>query len=124
MNAQAPTHEEATAEQGRPVPVSEVKGLLEKEQAARTASGEELSYEQTLALNHATIFTRVPPDKVAALLHELRQIPRLNEWHRAKIVDVAPSHPDDVRAIFAKDRFTLENEEIDRIINAVKASVG
>lgn len=118
MNAQSPTADETG--QGRPVTLSEVKALLETEQSTR---GEELTYEQNLALTHATIFARYPPEKAAALEAELRGIPRLTEWHVRKLVDVAPTHADDVRAIFAKDRFNLETEEIDRIINAVKASL-
>ena len=118
MNAHTPVAEETP--QGRPVALTEVKTLLENEQATR---GEELTYEQNLALTHATLFARYPPEKAAALMEDLRQLPRLNDWQRRKIMDVAPSHADDVRAIFAKDRMTLENEDIDRIINAVKASL-
>ncbi|HLE98137.1 MAG TPA: hypothetical protein VI997_12265 [Candidatus Thermoplasmatota archaeon] len=118
MNAQPTAADEP--QQGRPVTVAEVKALLEAEQSSR---GEDLTYEQNLALTHATVFARYSPEKAAALEEELRAIPRLNDWQRRKIVDVAPGHPDDVRAIFAKDRMNLENEDIDRIINAVKASL-
>ena len=115
MNAQVanPTEEEA---QGRPVSIPEVRALLEKEQAGR----EELAYEQKLALDHAAIFTRIPPEKVDGLIEELRQIPKMNEFHRRKIVDIAPTHADDVRAVFVKDRINLENDEIEKILNAVR----
>lgn len=119
MNAQVanPTEEET---QGRPVSIPEVRALLEKEQAGR----EELAYEQKLALEHAAVFTRIPPEKVDGLVEELRAVTKITEWHRRKIVDIAPTHADDVRAIFVKDRISLDDGEIEKILNAVRSVLG
>lgn len=119
MNAQVtnPTEEET---QGRPVSIPEVRALLEKEQAGR----EELAYEQKLALDHAAVFTRIAPEKVDGLVEELRTIPKISDWHRRKIVDIAPTHADDVKAIFVKDRIALDDSEIEKILNAVRAVLG
>ena len=56
-------------------------------------------------------------DKVIDLEH-------VNEYYAAKIADILPMHPDDVRSIFARERFSLGREEIDSIINAVKEISG
>lgn len=117
MQVANPTEEQT---EGRPVSIPEVRALLEKEQAGR----DELAYEQKLALDHAAIFTRIPPEKVDMVLEELRQVPKITEWHRRKIVDIAPTHADDVRAVFVKDRIALDDGEIEKILNAVRAVLG
>ena len=47
-----------------------------------------------------------------------RQV-KLN-WLLLLIADILPTHPNDVRAIFARERFSLGQDEIDAIIAAVQ----
>lgn len=109
--------EEETLVTGRPVTVAEVKALIEREQGTRA----ELSYEQKLALEHSTHFARMPPEKALKLVAELKAVGgKITEWHAHKIADVAPTHPDDVRAIFQKDRVTPEKDEIEKILEIVR----
>ena len=56
-------------------------------------------------------------DKVIDLEH-------VDEYYAVKIADVLPMHPDDVRSIFAKERFSLGRDEIDSIIDAVRETTG
>ncbi|MGQ0536829.1 MAG: RNA polymerase Rpb4 family protein [Methanobacteriota archaeon] len=117
MTAQAPPPADPA---GRLVPLSEVRLLLEREQKDR--GGEEgLTYEQRLSVEHSKVFAKIPKTKAEELVKKLRQLPRVSEWHAVKLADVAPTHADDVRAIFAKDRFTLEKDEIDKIIELVQS---
>lgn len=102
---------------GRPISVPQVKALLEREQAAR----EDLSYEQKLGLDHASTFARLPADQAEELVQKLIGLGgRVTAWHAHKILDLAPTHVDDVRAIFQKDRVTPEPEEIEKIIEIVQ----
>ena len=48
---------------------------------------------------------------------------RVSESIAFKIAELLPQHPDDVRAIFAKERFNLEEKEINQIIEIVKKVV-
>lgn len=107
----------AEASVGRPVSVPEVLEILQADQTRRA----ELAYEQKLALEHATTFSRVPAEKARELKAKLREIPRVQEHHAVKLIDLAPTHPDDVRAIFARDRSPLEKDDIDKILEAVRS---
>ena len=126
MPATSPTQAQASGDDavidGRPVTLSEVKALLEREREAR--SDEDFTYEQRLAYDHATHFSRLPLEQARELHGKLRENPKVTEAHAVKIIDLAPSHADDVRAIFAKDRVQLEKEEIDRIIELVRGYLG
>ncbi|MFQ6107546.1 MAG: RNA polymerase Rpb4 family protein [Thermoplasmata archaeon] len=95
--------------------LGEVKKLLEKESKER-----ELSPEQMLALQHTEAFARLSPAKAKKLVNELVKIEHVSEFHAFKIADLLPTHPDDVRAIFAKERFTLGKEEIEKVIKTVE----
>jgi DNA-directed RNA polymerase subunit F len=99
----------------RHVSLAEVKNLLEKEQKKR-----ELTYEQKLALEHAKHFSQLGLAKTKKMVSELMKIERISEPFAYKIVDILPMHPEEVRAIFAKERFTLEEKEIKKIIQIVE----
>ncbi len=95
--------------------LGEVKKLLEKEAKVR-----ELAPEQLLALQHSEAFARLSSAKVKKLVKELTKMEHVNEFHAYKIADLLPTHPDDVRAVFAKERFTLGKEEIEMVIKVVE----
>lgn len=112
--------EEETVVTGRPVTISQVKELLERENGSRA----ELTYEQKLALDHSTAFARMPAAKADKLVEELKALGgKITEWHAHKIADVAPTHADDVRAIFQKDRVTPEKDEIEKILEIVRGYI-
>ncbi|MCJ2557175.1 MAG: RNA polymerase Rpb4 family protein [Candidatus Thermoplasmatota archaeon] len=95
--------------------LGEVKKLLEKEAKVR-----ELAPEQLLALQHTEAFARLSPAKAKKLVKELTKLEHVSEFHAYKIADLLPTHPDDVRAVFAKERFTLGKEEIEKVIKIVE----
>jgi DNA-directed RNA polymerase subunit F len=95
--------------------LGEVKKLLEKEAKVR-----ELAPEQLLALQHSEAFARLSSAKVKKLVKELTKMEHVNEFHAYKIADLLPTHPDDVRAVFAKERFTLGKEEIEMVVKVVE----
>jgi len=97
------------------VTLSEIKILLEKEKAARGG----LSQEQQYALSHASSFAKVDPGKVPAMIKELMAIPLMSLFNAAKVVDEIPTHLDDVRAIFAKERFALSKEDAEKVLEIV-----
>ena len=102
----------------RYVSLAEVKNLLEKEEKKR-----ELTYEQKLALEHAKHFAKLGITKSKKMADELITIDRITEPFAYKIVDILPMHPDEVRAIFAKERFTLEGDEIKKILKIVEKNL-
>jgi DNA-directed RNA polymerase subunit F len=96
------------------VSIPRVKGILEDVQ-----EGRELNYEQKLALEHATYSVHTTPTKAKKLVKALMEHERINEALAYKIVEIWPTHPDDVKAIFAKERFTLQENEVEDILQKV-----
>jgi len=98
------------------VSLGEIKDLLEKEKAARPA----LSMEQSYAYQHASAFARVTPEQAQKIVKDLAEIPMMSEFNAVKIADILPTHADDLRAIFAKERFALSKEDMDRVLEIVR----
>jgi DNA-directed RNA polymerase subunit F len=103
------------AEDEKLASLSEVKNVLVKGEKEG-----ELTYEQRLALEHANLFSVLNVTNTNKLIKELLKMERVSESLGFKIAELLPQHADEVRPIFAKERFTLEEEEINQIINLVK----
>jgi len=97
------------------VSLAEVKTILKRMSKER----KELTYEQRIALEHAEKFAKLPVKKTQDLIKELLKVERLGEVHAYKIADLLPITEDDVKAIFAKERFTLNENEIKTILQTV-----
>lgn len=81
---------------------------------------QELSAEQKLALEHCQKFSRLDSKKVKKLLKELGELGFITEPNAVKIADIMPTHADDVRVIFAKERANLEKKDIEKILSIVE----
>lgn len=97
------------------VSLAELKVILDREKAARG----ELNSEQQYTLSHASTFARLDPEKIPAMVKELMEIPMMSSANAAKIADLMPTHLDDVRAIFAKERFSLSKEDAEKVLEIV-----
>ena len=97
------------------VSLAELKIILDKEKAARG----QLNQEQQYSLSHAGAFAHVDPEKVPAIVKELMEIPMMSPFNAVKIADLLPATLDDLRAIFAKERFTLPKEDADKVLEIV-----
>ena len=58
------------------------------------------------------------------IMKKVIELEHVNDYYAAKIADILPMHPDDVRSIFARERFSVGREEIDSIIAAVEEITG
>ena len=97
------------------VSLSEVKNILKKMSKER----KEVSYEQRIALEHAQKFAKLPVKKTQDLIKELKKLEHIEEIHAHKIADILPTTEDDIKSIFAKERFTLGENEIKDILKIV-----
>ncbi|MCJ7606683.1 MAG: RNA polymerase Rpb4 family protein [Thermoplasmata archaeon] len=95
--------------------LAEVKEIFLKRQ-----SEQELTGEQKLALEHCQKFSRLDAKKSRKLAKELLVLDFVNDSTAVKLVDIMPNHPDDVRAVFAKERATLEKKDIEKILSIVE----
>jgi DNA-directed RNA polymerase subunit F len=106
-----------TAEENpRLVSLSEVKNILKKVEKER----KELIYEQRIALDHAQKFALMPAKKTNELINDLQKIENIKESHAFKIADILPTTEDEVKAIFAKERFTPSETDIKNILKIIE----
>ena len=100
----------------RLVTTAEVKEILEREMKER----EEPTNEQKYAKEHADRFAKIKSVNAEKLVDELiENVPRVREHLAYKLVDFLPEHPDDVRVIFSRERYTLNDKEIEQILEIV-----
>ncbi len=103
----------------RLVALAEVKEMLEQESKDRT----ELTNEQKVALDHASKFAKLSVKDAHKLLADLKELDFITEPVAHRIMDICPQYPEDVRALFAKERLILDKKQIDQVIAAVKKHV-
>lgn len=100
----------------KPISNSEAKTILD----ALAKSSEELNYEQRIAVDYLSKFVNINTKKLQKLIDELLNLnPKIKPELAVKIADLQPKDEEDVRAIFAKERFTLTKEEIKAILELV-----
>lgn len=99
----------------KPVPLSEVLGILEK-----TKKEGELEYWQRLTYDYAQKFSKLKPNKAKEFTEELLKIEKIRENQVIAIVDLMPETKEDIELIFAKERTKLEDDNINKILEIVK----
>ncbi len=98
------------------ITISEAKEIMEKIAKERQKEAE-LLFETRRALKHLRTFAKLPADKAKELVEELMKLPQVGRKDLAvKLVDIMPRIPDEVRIIYAKERFTITSEQIEEIL--------
>ena len=108
--------ETQTEKTSKIISLAEVKNILKKISKER----KELNYEQKIALEHAEKFARLSAKQTKNLIAELVKLDHVEEIHAYKIADILPNTEDDVKAIFAKERYTPNEKEIKNILETIK----
>ena len=101
------------------VTLPELRGVLLGVESERIAAEKEMSYEFRRSIEHANQLAKTTPEKSKKLVSELTQMEKMKPEIAYRIANIMPKTRDEVRAIFAKERFTLSPEEIDKIIQLV-----
>jgi DNA-directed RNA polymerase subunit F len=70
-------------------------------------------------MEHANQLSKTSPEKARDLVAELTRMEKMKPEIAYRIANIMPKTRDEVRAIFAKERFTLSPEELDKIIETV-----
>jgi DNA-directed RNA polymerase subunit F len=79
----------------------------------------EMRYERRKASEHTTKFAKLGAKESRALIKELLELPKMREGIAIRVVDIMPKSPNEVRAIYAKERFTLTEADIETILDFV-----
>ena len=98
--------------------LAEVKELIDQIRLKR-ADEEELGYELRRAIRHADLLAKGTAEESQAMVAELMKLEKMNKQIAVKIADVRPASKDELRAIYAKERFTLSEEELNSILEIV-----
>ncbi len=110
----------------RYVTLAEVRDLLTEISESRKGTAGMLEDEDVLlasqkaALDHAQKVANISLEDANALIEEVSKIEDVSDAIAVKIADLLPTYPEDVRAIFSKERITLDNATIDKIIEIVE----
>ena len=95
--------------------LAEVKDIIDERQKEG-----ELTAEQKLAFEHSQRFARVDTKKSRKLVKELLELGFVSEVNAVKIADIMPTHADDVRLVFSKERASVEKKDIEKILSVVE----
>ncbi|WP_144903324.1 RNA polymerase Rpb4 family protein [Halobellus captivus] len=100
--------------------ISEVKVLLEDVEAERAADEErELRYELARAIEHVNRFAHLDPEESRDFVDELLELEKVDITTAIKIVDLLPQSRDELRAVYAQERYALSGDELDEILDVV-----
>ncbi|MCQ1535331.1 RNA polymerase Rpb4 family protein [Methanosarcina sp. KYL-1] len=99
--------------------LAEVKEILTRIAEERRERDMEVAYEFRKALHHAELFAKVSGEKARELINKLLELEKMKPQIAIRIADILPQSRDELRAIYAKEKYTLENEEMDQILEYV-----
>lgn len=97
----------------------EVKELLYKIKEEREKENNELGYELRKAISHAETFSKLDPTKSRELVNRLLALEKMKPEIAIRIADVLPLSNDEIRTIYAKERYTLTENELKQILDLV-----
>ena len=109
----------------RYVSLAEVRDLLTETSEARGGFGNpdepdvhtQAEAIQKAALLHAQATAKLTKEQADEVIAKVRELDFVTETTSYKIADILPKYPEDVRAIFAKERITLEADDIQKILD-------
>jgi DNA-directed RNA polymerase subunit F len=89
-------------------------------EAERAADEErDLRYELTRAIEHANTFGVLESAESRDLVAELLELEKVDTERAFKIADLLPQDRDELRAVFAQERYALDGEELDAVLDVV-----
>jgi DNA-directed RNA polymerase subunit F len=101
------------------VTIAEAKRILADVEAERATEERELRYELARAIDHTNRFATLDPEEAAELVEELAALEKVERDTAYKIADLLPRTRDELRAVYAQERFSLSADELDEILDVV-----
>jgi len=103
--------------------LAEVKEILSDIAEERRERDLELAYEFRKALHHAELFAKASPEKSRELVNKLLELEKMKPVIAIRIADLIPQSRDELRAVYAKEKYTLSSEELDQILELVAEAI-
>ena len=105
---------------GRRVIASKDVTIAEVSEILSQVKEEELGFEQSKTLGYANKFLKLSKEDSDEMMKEIMENDKIGRSKAVKIVDLMPKHPDEVKVIFAKETFSLDDKEISNVLDIVK----
>ncbi|MFT4884866.1 MAG: DNA-directed RNA polymerase subunit F [Natronomonas sp.] len=100
--------------------VSEAKDILADIEAERALDEErEMPYELARAIEHVNRFSILDAEESVELVEELLELEKIDEATAYKIADLLPEDRDELRSVFAQERYSLSGDELDEVLDIV-----
>lgn len=80
----------------------------------------ESSFEKRKAIAHSNKFAKTDGKTSRELVNKLSGLDKMKDEIAIKISDLLPTTKDELRSIYAKERFTLTEDELDNILDLVE----
>lgn len=101
--------------------IAETKAVLEALEEERADDEDrEMRYELSRAIEHVNRFAVLDAEEAREFVDQLRELEKVDEKTAYKIVDTKPLDRDELRALYAQERYALSGDELDEILNIVK----
>jgi DNA-directed RNA polymerase subunit F len=101
------------------VTVAEVKETLNEIADERAEGDREMAYELRRSLEHVNEFAVLEGKEAEELIESLLELEQVDDFVAHKIADLLPRNRDELRSIYSKERYTLDGDEMDEILNIV-----
>jgi DNA-directed RNA polymerase subunit F len=100
--------------------LAETKEILQDIEHERAADEDrEMRYELARAIDHVNRFAVLDPEESEEFVAELQELEKVDEATAYKIANLLPQDRDELRAIYAQERFSLSGDELDDVLNIV-----
>lgn len=100
--------------------LAESKEILETLEHERATDEErEMRYELARAIEHVNRFATLDIEESQEFVDELLELEKVDEATAYKIANTMPKDRDELRAIYAQERFSLSGDELDDILDVV-----
>jgi len=101
------------------VSLAEVKEILHIIKEHRTEQDMELGYELRRAINHADSFAKTDIETSKKIIEELLKFEKMKPEIAYRLADIMPTSFDEIRSVYAKERFTLDEKELTQILDVI-----
>jgi len=99
--------------------IAEAKELLSGIEAERVDDEREMRYELARAIEHVNRLAALDPAESRELVERLEELDKVRTTVAHKIADLLPRDRDELRAVYAQERYTLDGDELDEILDVV-----
>lgn len=100
--------------------ISETKELLADLEAERADDEDrEMRYELARAIDHVNRLAVLDPEEARELVERLEEHQKVSTPIAFKIADTLPRDRTELRAIYAQERFSVDGDDLDEILEIV-----